>query len=55
MDVSRSGINGIWLKYMVGTQVNDSGRLALCDDSVGGLICISLLIPSFSLVKNCAL
>ena len=28
MDVNRSGIDDIWLKYMAGTQVNDSGRLA---------------------------
>ena len=55
MDVNRSGIDGIWLKYMVGTQVNDSGRLAFCCDSVGRLIGTSLLIPSFNLVKNCTL
>ena len=32
MDVSRSGTDGIWFKYMTGAQVNDLGRLTFCDD-----------------------
>ena len=35
--------------------MNDSRRFAFCDNSVGGHIGTSLLIPSFSLVKKCTL